>query len=147
MEISERGLALIKRLENYEPKPYPCLAGVLTIGYGHAINKNKESFLSITKEQAVELLVSDVSYATGIIHKYVKVPLTQGQFDALCSLIYNWGSAGFSGSAGLKLLNAGDYRGAAHEFFSREKGVVNIKGKFCQGLYNRRIAEMELWNV
>ena len=34
MKISDKGLALIKQFEGFSAKPYLCLAGVPTIGYG-----------------------------------------------------------------------------------------------------------------
>jgi GH24 family phage-related lysozyme (muramidase) len=46
----------------------------------------------------------------------------------------------------LRFLNKGRYRLAASEFFSRERGVVNVGGKFFGGLYRRRKAELALWN-
>lgn len=145
MQISRTGLALIKKYEGFKSSPYYCPAGLLSIGYGHVIDKNRESHSALTLADAHNLLIADVSYATSLINKLVKVGLRQGQFDALCSLIYNWGGAGFSKSLGLKYLNQKNHTRAAIEFFSREQGVVSIKGVFSQGLFNRRQAEMELW--
>jgi GH24 family phage-related lysozyme (muramidase) len=61
-------------------------------------------------------------------------------------LVYNWGCFKFGKSNGLTLLNQRKFDMAADEFFSKEKGVVNIKGIFCNGLYRRRQAELKLWN-
>lgn len=146
MQISRKGLALIKKYEGFKPKAYYCPAGLLSIGYGHVIDKDKERYSVLTVTDAHNLLLSDLNNAIKVITTLVQVPLKQGQFDALCSLIYNWGGAGFSKSLGLKYLNQKDYTRAAEEFFSRERGVVNIKGVFSRGLYNRRQAELELWN-
>lgn len=145
MQISHKGLALIKKYEGFKAKPYYCPAGHLSIGYGHRLDTSQKHSL-ITIPDAHKFLVFDLSYVARVIDKYVKVSLKQGQYDALCSLIYNWGGAGFSKSQGLKLLNQSNYSQAAEEFFSRKRGVVNIKGIFSQGLYNRRQAELELWN-
>jgi len=145
MHISLKGLALIKKYEGFKPEAYYCPAGYLSIGYGHRLDTSQKHSL-ITMSDAHKFLVFDLSYAALVIDKYVKVSLKQGQYDALCSLVYNWGSAGFSKSQGLKYLNQSNYSQAAEEFFSRKQGVVNIKGVFCQGLYNRRQAELELWN-
>ncbi len=51
----------------------------------------------------------------------VAVPLTQNQFDALVSLIYNIGEGNFASSTLLKMLNAGNYRGAADQFLVWDK--------------------------
>lgn len=148
MNTSQVGIDLIKRFEGFKAVPYYCPAGKLSIGYGHVIDSPKERFNSpITQADAERILRSDLRATEATIAKGVKAPLSQGQFDALASLVYNWGIGNFLKSQGLKRLNGLDYKGAATEFFSREKGVVNIAGKFSQGLYNRRLAELELWNA
>lgn len=144
---SYQGIELIKTFEGFEPEPYKCPAGKLTIGYGHAIQKDELLAPAITEEEAEALLKEDLSRIESYIHNRVTSTLTQGQFDALCSLIYNWGSGAFSRSKGLKLLNAGRYTAASLEFFSKEKGVVKIKGKFSEGLHRRRQAELDLWDT
>lgn len=146
-KTSQAGIDLIKRFEGFKASPYYCPAGKLSIGYGHVIDQLKEPYTTITKADAERILATDLKATETTIAKGVQVPLTQGQFDALCSLVYNWGSGNFLKSQGLKRLNNLDYTGAAIEFFSRDRGVVNIAGKFSQGLYNRRLAELELWNA
>jgi hypothetical protein len=71
----------------------------------------------------------------------VKVPLTQNQFDALVSLVYNIGQTAFSNSTLLKKLNAKDYQGAADQFLRWNKGG----GKVMKGLVRRREAERALF--
>lgn len=141
MRISEKGLNLIRKYEGFRAKAYLCPAGKLTIGYGHVLNK-KDGILKITREAAEELLLQDIKKAELVVNKYVRIPLTQGQFDALVSLVFNWGSANFLRSKGLRYLNGCPKK----EFFSKEKGVVSVGGKFSRGLYNRRQAELRLWN-
>ncbi len=51
----------------------------------------------------------------------VRVPLTQGQFDALCSFCFNVGIGAFKKSTLVKVLNKGNYRGAADEFLKWKK--------------------------
>jgi len=145
MNISKKGISLIKEFEGFSPVPYICPAGKTTIGYGHVINSSSP-ILKITEEAASVLLQNDLVKFECYLKSFVKVYLSQGEFDALCSLIYNWGTGNFGNSQGLKYLNEGNYDEAAIEFFSKEKGVVNINGKFSEGLYKRRQAELELWN-
>lgn len=71
----------------------------------------------------------------------VKVPLTQNQYDALVSLVFNIGRGSFARSSLLKKLNAGDMTGAAQEF----PRWVYAKGKKLPGLITRRNDEMELF--
>lgn len=145
--VSQQGIDLIKRFEGFKAAPYYCPGGYLTIGYGHVIEED-EAFCSISEPDAAALLFRDVERYAQVIDKVVvRALLTQGRYDALVSLTYNWGAQNFLKSLGLKKLNLGDYEGAAIEFFSRDRSIVNIKGKFSQGLYNRRLAELELWNA
>jgi lysozyme len=149
MKTSEKGLDLIKQFEGFKDYVYMCPAGLPTIGYGHVIDSKSVALTKaaprITREKAEQLLKNDVKEAENAINSSVKVNISQGQFDALVSLIYNWGAYNFKISLGLRKLNAGDYGGAADEFFSKVRGVVNIDSKFSNGLYRRRQAELELW--
>ena len=149
MKTSEKGLDLIKQFEGFKDYVYMCPAGKQTIGYGHVIDSKLIALTKaaprMTREKAEELLKNDVKEAENAINSSVKATLKQGQFDALVSLIYNWGAYNFKTSNGLRKLNAGDYKGAAIEFFSKERGVVRIKKEFSRGLYRRRQAELALW--
>lgn len=149
MKTSEKGLDIIKQFEGFKDHVYICPAGKQTIGYGHVIDRKLIALAKVsprmTREKAEQLLKNDVKEAENAINSSVKVNISQGQFDALVSLIYNWGAYNFKISNGLRKLNAGDYKGAAIEFFSKERGVVSIKKEFSLGLYRRRQAELALW--
>lgn len=154
MKVSQKGIELIKKFEGFSPTPYRCPAGKMTIGYGHVIQAEREKFNNpITQDDADRILLQDIKIAEATINKGVGVPLTQGQFDALVSLVFNWGGINFLKSQGLKELNYEDYEQAAVEFFGIEKGIVKIKDPktgeriISQGLVNRRQAELELWNA
>lgn len=147
MKASNKSIELIKEYEGFSPNPYRCPAGKMTIGYGHVIQAEREKFNApITEIDAERILRSDLIIAQGTIKKGVGVPLTQGQYDALVSLVFNWGGINFLRSQGLKQLNSGAYKGAAEEFFSPDKGVVRVKGTVLPGLVKRRLAELKLWN-
>lgn len=154
MIISQKGIDLIKKFEGFKSYIYKDIAGVLSIGYGHAINYKKRALIkainsnaNITEEEATKLLKTDIKEAERGINSSVDVMLSQGQFDALVSLVYNWGIYNFRLSVGLEKLNEGNYLDAANEFFSKEKGVIRVKGKIIVGLVKRRQAELELWNA
>ena len=136
MQISNGGLGFIKAFEDFSAKPYLCPAGVLTIGYGHAILPD-EKFTEITEPEALELLKKDCAKFTSAINKLVKVGLNPNQFDALVSFIFNIGIGAFTQSTLLKLLNKGDYCGAANEFTRWN----TIKGVSSNGLTTRRQLE------
>jgi lysozyme len=71
----------------------------------------------------------------------VHVPLTQNQFDALVSFVFNLGVGNFRTSTLLKKLNAGDNDGAAQEFGR----WIHAGGKALPGLVRRREAERALF--
>lgn len=145
MIISQKGIDLIKKFEKLALTSYKCSAGKDTIGYGHVLNDNKNIPKSIKKETAEHLFNHDIIVFEAYLKSVVKVKLTQGMYDALVSLIFNWGCGKFGRSKGLQMLNKKKLTNAAIEFFSKEKGVVNVNGKFSNGLYRRRQAELVLW--
>ncbi|CAB4327919.1 Lysozyme [Bacteriophage APSE-7] len=143
MHISEKGLVLIKRYEGLRLKAYQCRAGRWTLGYGHTHNINAGDV--ITQEQAEEFLREDIAQVTALLNTRRKVPLTQNQYDALCSLVFNIGGTAFTTSTLLKKLNGGDYLGAASEFMKWSKATVNGKKIRMSGLIKRRQAEKALF--
>ncbi|MEW3423807.1 lysozyme, partial [Pseudomonas aeruginosa] len=94
-----------------------------------------------TVEQAERMLANDIQRFEPELDKLVKVPLNQSQWDALMSFVYNLGAANLASSTLLKLLNKGDYRGAADQF----PRWVNAGGKRLEGLVKRRAAERALF--
>lgn len=131
---------LIKQFEGFSATPYKDSAGKWTIGFGHLI-KNNETFGTISQAQAEELLAKDTSGAQSTINNLVTVPLNANQRAALVSFVYNIGSGNFANSTMLRLLNSGDYAGAAKEFerWIYAGGVVN------SGLVSRRAKEKRLF--
>ena len=91
----------------------------------------------ITHDQADRYLDSDVQEATAAITSQILVPLTQGQFDALVSFVYNVGVDAFTNSTLVAKLNAGDVPGAAEEFAR----WVYAGGQVSAGLQSRRARE------
>ena len=139
MHISEAGLALIRQFEGLRLLAYKCAAGVPSIGYGHT--RTAKMGQSITQERAEELLREDVARFEAAVSRLVTVPLSQGQFDALVSFAFNLGAKALEKSTLLRLLNAGDYYGAAAQF----DRWVYASGKKLSGLVKRRAAERALF--
>ncbi len=129
------GLALIKKFEGCELKAYQCSAGVWTIGYGHT--KDVVEGMEITQEQAEQMLVDELHEYESYINKYVTVALSQNQFDALVSWVYNLGPANLSASTMLKVLNSGEYEDVPAQM----KRWNKAGGKVLEGLVRRREAE------
>lgn len=134
----------IKEHEGLRLVAYLDSVGVWTIGYGDT-GPDVVKGLTITKEQAEERLRKRLVEFEGYVNRYVKVKLTQNQFDALVSLVYNIGPTNFNSSTLLLKLNAGDYVGAADQFLVWNKGRVNGKLVVIKGLVNRRRKERELF--
>ena len=143
MRVSHAGLDLISSFEGLALKTYADPVGVLTIGFGHT-GPDVRKGLVITRARAFELLRDDTSGAAAQVERLVRRPLTQSQFDALVSLVFNAGTAPLTGTLGRK-LNAGDDQGAAHEFGRWVKGTVNGALVTFKGLVRRREAEAALF--
>ena len=145
-KMSQAGIEHLKDSEGLRLKAYQDTGDVWTIGYGHtsaAGGLKVDEGLTITNAQAEQLLKDDLTRMTyPVIKRLVKVDLTQGQFDALCSFIYNLGEGQVSTSTLLKLLNAKDYKGAADQFGR----WIYDNGKKFDGLVTRRKNEKELFN-
>ncbi len=139
MKIGINGLNLIKEFEGLRLQAYKCPADIWTIGYGHTAGIGPDDV--ITEAQAISLLCQDVVASEQAVNQYVHVPLTQNQFDALVSFIFNLGVGNFLTSTLLKKLNAGDYDGAVQEF----ERWIHANGKALPGLVRRREAERVLF--
>ncbi len=153
LSLSNKGAEHITSSEDLRLKVYDDGLGNPTIGYGHKLKKGEhEKFKDgITKEQALGLYHKDTSWAQDDIRKHVMVPLTQNQFDALTSLVFNTGGGDtFLKSRMLQKLNKGDYDGAAEEILGFVYGTVKnpdgSKRKVkLDGLVKRRREEYELF--
>ena len=141
MQISKAGLDLIKQFEGLYLKAYRCPAGVPTIGYGHTAGVAMGQ--TITQQQADDYLRRDVRQFERAVARLVTVPMTQGQFDALVSFAFNLGEGTLAQSTLLRLLNAGDYAGAAAQFDRWNKAG----GRVLPGLVRRRAAERALFEA
>jgi len=139
-QISPRGIALLQNFEGLRLMAYQDIAGVWTIGYGHT-GPDAKSGLTITQQQADQLLVIDLMRFCRGINAMVTVKLNQNQFDALVSFAYNLGLGALQQSTLLRELNAGNYQAAANQFprWSR------AGGKEVTGLLARRHAERTLF--
>ena len=139
MNISEEGLALIKKFEGCELKAYQDAVGVWTIGYGHI--KDVKEGDEINKDEAHHLLIEEMPEYEGYINNMVEVPLEQCQFDALVCWVYNLGPTNLKESTLLRVLNEGDYGGVPEQI----KRWNKAGGEVLAGLVKRRQAEANLF--
>jgi RHS repeat-associated protein len=165
MALSKAGFDFIKSFEGLELSLYN--DGVLptdslrydlsglgrghcTIGYGHLVHtgpcdcdSREDRFRNgVTQLQAGDMLRDDVKPAERFVRRYVKVRLTQPQYDVLVSLVFNWGGPRFIQSDKLKFLNRGQYVATAK---SIREGPVTSNGVRMPGLVRRRAAEADMF--
>lgn len=153
-EIPDSAIELIKDYEKCELRAYHDVGGYPTIGWGHLLSHDAwaplEQFDDWTQEQADETLEADLRWAADAVERLVTVPLSDNQFGALVSFVFNIGPdededtvpEGLGDSTLLRKLNAGDYEGAAREFGK----WVNVGAKKrVAGLVRRRADEEELF--
>lgn len=97
--MTNRGLEQLKIDEGLKLTPYICPAGVLTVGYGHAIqpHENKTLNRTISKDEAEKLLIQDVRYAELGARRYFRDfdTFTPARQDALINMVFNLGWSGF----------------------------------------------------
>lgn len=158
MKPSAEVRAFIQAHEGLSLTAYCCPSGEWTQGYGHTKGITADS-PPIPVETAKRWLDEDLESAAAIVHKRVRVPLEQGQFDALVSIVFNIGP-GLPGvrdgiiwlkrraggglatpSTLLSKLNACDYAGAAAEFHRWKYSA----GKVLSGLVKRRAEEAAMF--
>lgn len=159
MHASPAAVALVRQFEGLRLEAYCCSAGVPTIGYGHTGPDIKIGMPAITVADAEAKLNADLKRFVDGLNVAVKVPLTQNQFDALVSLIFNVGPGRAGRSDGIitlangqpstlmRLLNAGRYQDAAAQFLRWNKATdpKTKRPATLEGLTRRRQAEMELF--
>ena len=144
MKLSQKGVDFIKSHEALRLKAYQDSKGVWTIGWGHT--KNVHPGDVITREQAEQFIRDDFAWVERTLNADLvagrdKPLVTQNEFDALCSLVFNIGSNAYLESTVRRKIKQGDKMAAAHAF-----GMwVYSEHKFVQGLANRRADETRLF--
>lgn len=141
MQISPTGQAFIKQQEGLTLVAKGD-AGGREIGYGHEIKAGENIKSPITPAFAEQLFQADIGTVAQTLNNSVTAPLTQNQFDALGSLVFNMGAGNWNSSSILKAVNARNYQQAAEDFqlYNRSQGSVN------GALNQRRQREQNLFN-
>ena len=140
--INGEGFKLLTTFEGCELTAYDDGGGVWTIGYGHTGNDVFPG-LTISQTQAEELLRLDLEKFESFVEDAVEVQINDNQFSALVCFCFNVGpgAQGFGGSTLLRLLNQGNYQGAANQFPVWNK----VDRTPWLGLTRRRLAERSLF--
>lgn len=143
LKISDTGLKLIKAYEGYRPVDRELITGQRIVGYGHRLYN--EDAVRMTKAEAEETLRIDLEPFEDMINTEVHAPLTQSQFDALCSFAFNIGPKAFLTSDTLRALNNGRPLDAANGFDIWRKSEISGKTYVVDALMRRRTAEKALF--
>lgn len=139
--LSYKGLLEIASYEGIINSPHKDSEGVWTIGIGHTDNDKglKPSKMSpkteLKTETSWKIFTNDMKEYEQRVRKYIKVPLTQHQFDALVSFDYNTG--GISHSTLTKCINNHEPTKVIKKAFMQWTANEELKG--------RRIKEMNLF--
>lgn len=152
MEISEKGIKFLKDLEGFRESPYQCSSGTWTIGYGSTYyldgTKIRKTDPIISEHDADLLMRHTLGNYQDAINLLIIANLTQNQYDAIMSFVYNIGPGAFKESTILKRVNADpkDERIRA-EFlrWNKEKDRKTGKWKENEGLTKRRKKESNLY--
>lgn len=144
MQTSPAGRAAIARREGNKLTAYQDSVGVWTVGVGHTSAAGPPKVtkgMKITAAESDEILARDLSAVEAAVSSLVEVPLSQNEFDALVSLVFNIGAGAFKKSTVLRSLNGGNRTGAADAMLAWNKGTVDGKRIVLKGLASRRQEE------
>jgi lysozyme len=106
--------------------------GVPTVCYGHTATAKPGQ--RRTDAECSQLLQEDTAHAAAQVRRLVKQPLTQGEFDAYTSFVFNVGQGKFANSTMLRKLNEGAFADACSQLLRWDYAG----GKRLAGLTKRR---------
>ena len=121
--------------------------GIYTIGWGHT--KGVRPGDRISREQAENFLRDDLAWVERILNADLvsgrdNPIVTQNEYDALCSLVFNIGSQAYLDSTVRRKIKQGDKMGAAHAFgmwiYSNHKIAPGPPGRLYSYSYDRHNA-------
>jgi lysozyme len=151
MTTSPETVKIIAGFEADKLTPYNDLSGNATEGVGHLMH---EGPLTPDEEKPETLAKSLSDFAEDLkdkVEKYislfVKVPLTQNQFDALSSFTFNLGSGTLEHLVSETGLNQGNYSAIPPKILEYDKSRVNGVLVVVAGLTRRRKWEAGLWSA
>ncbi|MCP3395301.1 lysozyme [Bradyrhizobium sp. CCGB12] len=104
-------------------------------------SEDAEFLRGVTKKRGEELLLADMTAPRWAVMSAVTVPLTDGQFAALCDFTFNVGVANFRKSALLKAVNENRF----DDVYTQLMRWTWAGGKQIPGLRNRREREYALF--
>ena len=141
-EVGQNGLDLIRHVEGTVLHVYLDSRGLPTVGTGHLVRAADGLNVGdeISPERAESLLKADLGSAEACVDRALPY-LTQNQFDALCSFVFNVGCTAFLGSQLKHFCDAGNFDLAAEQF----QVWTRAGNTHPRGLRIRRLLERDLF--
>lgn len=145
--LSLAGLDFIKHAEEEGGKPklkaYDDGTGTWTIGWG--LTRGVTQGMRITVQEAQEMLDRELAGHIDEVHRLIKVPISQGLFDALVSFFFNNGAGNCPTL--IKAVNSGNDDAIRKAFMLYTKAYdAKLKRKVTwPGLVTRRTIEIAHW--
>lgn len=129
--------------EGSKPVPYKDIGGVVTVCSGYT-GKDIQLDRVYTKQECTGLLKKELAVHGQGVLECAKKPLKQNEYDAYTLFFYNVGVGAGCKSRALRLFNEGRNKEACEALaFSPlgEPAWSYVRGKYVQGLHNRRLFE------
>ena len=153
MKTSLQGRSLIIRAEGFRADAYLCSAGVPTIGFGSIRYQDRDPVRlgdTISRDDAEQLLTHYIATQIDpMVPRLITRPLTQPQYDAFASFLYNFGYEKTRGYSLTKVIADGPADNTLEALRAWEAKVIHwwpvyrmAGGKPLLGLYRRRVAEL-----
>jgi lysozyme len=153
MRTSTQGRNLIIRAESFRSDAYLCSAGIATIGFGSIRWQDGERVQlgdTISRQDAEALLTDYIArHIDPVIPRLVQRPLTQPQWDAYASFLYNFGEDKTRGYTLTKVIADGPKGNDIDALQAYEALLIKwwpvyrmAGGKPLLGLFRRRVAEL-----
>ncbi len=148
-QISDAGLELIKSFEGYSRYAYWDYKQY-SIGYGSYVESPDTYPDGITEREASELLRTMVNNFIVKLNEFLEtnqIALNQNQFDALASFTYNLGKYVWTARdyEFIGMLKRGEHITNKEAFIEAYCEICHAGGQFLQGLYDRRMREMNVF--
>ena len=153
MKTSLQGRSLIIRGEGFRGDAYLCSAGVPTIGFGSIRYQDRDKVClgdTISQDDAEKLLTHYIATQIDpMVPRLIPRPLTQPQWDAFASFLYNFGFEKTRGYTLTRVIADGPADNTLEALKAWEAKVIHwwpvyrmAGGKPLLGLYRRRVAEL-----
>jgi len=153
MKTSTQGRNLIIRAEGFRADAYLCSAGIATIGFGSIRWQDGERVQlgdTISRQDAEALLTDYIArHIDPVIPRLVQRPLTQPQWDAFASFLYNFGEDKARGYTLTRIIADGPKGNDIDALQAYEALLIKwwpvyrmAAGKPLLGLFRRRVSEL-----